>query len=299
MIKLTFSVDSIDTIIQVYNQIQVQRAFAETGLFTTISGLGPVSLIAGISTYTLNDASGTSSDWYIFRYYSTVTTYASDWSDPVLGEQGDIFYNPLYPDEINYGTAQQLVINRIRRLIGDPVGLRREYGEEALSSIHDDGKTYQFDEKGWPAAIFVNNIGYNTSTDPTVNGYTYLRFNENVSTIATISGVSYGIDMFYYTFRFSNREIMEAYDNCAIPIGLTIDTASQEAYMLQTAIDLLFGESLESSVEDGAIIRDEGSLYDPSPGLAARKALIDKLQKRLDDLIKSSVLSGIFGVRVE
>jgi hypothetical protein len=69
--------------------------------------------------------------------------------------------------------------------------------------------------------------------------------------------------------------------------------------MLQTAIDLLMQENWEDVIEDGARIRDEGSSYDPSPGLRMRDDLIDKLQKRLDDAIKASILSGIEGVLID
>jgi hypothetical protein len=76
-------------------------------------------------------------------------------------------------------------------------------------------------------------------------------------------------------------------------------TANSEHYMLQTAIDTLMQENWEYSAEDGAVVRDEGSTYDPSPGFVFREDLIDKLQKRLDLAIKQAMLSGISGIRVE
>lgn len=311
MIRLTFTVDNISTVIQVYNQIQVARSSTETGTFTTVSGLGPVNLSAGTSTYTLDDATGVSTDWYVSRYYSTVTGYYSEWSSPVLGEAGEIFYNPLYPEEITYGTAQKLVIDRIRILIGDPVRLRREYGEEAMASVHLDSKTFELPETGWPASVIMGGTNFNDISDPSVNDYRYLRFNSYIGdiceTCVTYSGcepemtktIPSGIDVWYYTFRHSDRQIMEAYDSCPPPTPLTIATANSEVYMVQTAIDLLRKELWEDATEDGASIKDEGSHYNPEPGLKVRKQLLDDLTKRRDDLVDSLMLTGITGVLID
>ena len=303
MIYLTFSVDSISTVLQVYNQILIERSVAETGVYTTVSGLGPIDLYSGQSTYTETDEYGTSTNWYKSRYYSTVTSNYSGYSSPVLGDAGDLYYNPIYPPEVSYGTSQQLVIDRIRLLMGDPLNLRREHGEEAEASIHSNGKVYELAEKGWPVNVTMNNVQYNDSSNPTVNGYRYLIFNDFIDTTSVVcSGTEtrqYGVDIWYYSFRHSPRQISEAYDNIPPPAGLTITTATAEHYMLQTAIDLLMQENWESSAEDSAMIRDEGTLYDPSPGFRFRENLIDKLQKRLDDLVKVAILGGIGGIRLD
>jgi len=303
MIRLSFIVDNIDTVLQVYNQIRIQSAPTESGPFTTTSGLGPINLISGQSGYSIIDTEGTSSTWYISQYYSTVTTSESSWSDPVLGDTGDLFYNPLYPDEVIYGTAQKLVIDRIRLLIGDPSGLNREYGEDAASSIHPDGKTYEFDETGWPVSIFMNGQSYNSSTNPTVNGYKYLIFDEYIDVTSVVcSGtrtVEHGVDIYYYVFRWSDRQIIEAYNSTPAPPGLTILTANAESYMLYTAINLLGSENLHDAVEDGAVVRDEGSSYDPTPGLRFREVLLDDLNKKLNAVVKSLILGGVTGIRLD
>jgi len=299
MIYLTWTVDNINVVIQAYDQIRIERAPAEDGPFTTVSGLGPITLVADQSTYTEVDNYGTTTDWYRSRYYNSSSDLYSGWSDPVLGEAGVIYHNPLYPPEVSYGTAQRLVIDRIRRLIGDPIGLNREYGSEAASSIHSDNKTYELDEKGWPASIHMGGEAMNDITDPIVNGYKYLVFDEDIS-ITTWSGCTeYGVDIWYYVFRWSDREIMEAYDNCPVPTGLTIITANSEAYMLKTAYELLYSEVWEDSGEDGAIVRDEGTLYNPEPGQRTRRELLENLKKRLDDLVKSLILTGISGVLID
>jgi hypothetical protein len=148
----------------------------------------------------------------------------------ILGEPGDLYYDPVYAPEIVYGTADQLIIDRIRLYIGDPIDIRREYGEEALSSIHPDGKTYELDEKGWPTYITMGGKAYTSSPNPSVNGYRFLRFNEYIDDVCTTCSsyvgncgedvtrdVTYGVDIWYYTFRHSDRQIMEAYDSCPPP----------------------------------------------------------------------------------
>ena len=329
MITLTFTIDTITDVLTVFNRIEIRRyigtddtptypvtdAMADAQ-YTTVSGIDVVAgvsdttyieLTSSYSQYYFRDPDGEDTNWYISRYYNITTNAVSAWSDPILGEPGDIYYNPLYPREIEYGTEDQMIIDRIRIYMGDPVGLNREYGEDAASSIHPDGKTYELDEKGWPASVNMNGQQYNSTADPSINGYRYLRFNDFIDitqTVVTgtcdnIRTITYGVDIWYYTFRHSDREIMEAYNTCTPPPSLTVTTANSEAYMLQTAIDLLTQELWEDSGEDGAVVTDEGSRYDPSPGLRARQELIDKLQKRLDTLVASLILTGITGVLLD
>ena len=318
-VRLSFTVSDVNTVVLIYDYIEVARSDT-ISTPATLSGVGgpydllpgallpvveghPILLDAGVTNYAIYDTDGVSTSWYISRYvkYDGAGGYSvvSGWSDPVLGEPGDIYYNPLYPPEISYGTADQLIIKRIRRLMGDPVGLRREFGEEAASSIHFDNKTYELDEKGWPVDVHMGGVAMNDNTDPTINGYRYLKFSDDISTTTWSGCVEYGVDIWYYTFRWSDREIMEAYDTCPPPVGLTTLTATSEAYMLQTAIELLYSEVWEASAEDGAVITDEGTRYDPSPGLDTRKALLDDLQKKLNKLTESLILTGITGVLID
>jgi len=328
MINLTFTVDNIGTVTTLYDRIQIRR-YTGTGVpdspvtdlvamseYTTISGTDTISsrddvsdvlLYSAYSQYYFAHPAGVASDWYISRYYNNSNQAASGWSDPVLGEPGDLFYDPVYPPEIEYGTEDQLIIERIRKMIGDPLDIRREYGEDAASSIHPDGKTYEMDEKGWPASINMNGIQYTSTANPSVNGYRYLRFDEYIDiTLTSYSGtcedfrtLTYGVDIWYYTFRNSDRQIMEAYNTSPIPAGLSSANVTTEAYILQTAIDLTYKELGEDLIEDGAVVTDEASKYDPTPGLEGRLDLLEKLKKRLDDLIKALVLSGITGVLID
>jgi len=322
MIRLTFTVDNISTVSEIYDRIEIRRSSSTTeptyndpswesipysdiipdsSYYTTVDTDGNIILSPTRSVYVIIDRNGNAADWYSSRYFSTTTSgIESLWSDPVLGEEGDLYYNPLYPEENGgYGTSDKRIIDRIRMLIGDPVGLRREYGEEAYSSVHPDGRVYEMDEKGWPANIIMGGIPFNDGTNPYVNGYKYLLFTEDISKSVMVSGTLQTVDIWYYTFRHSDREIMEAYDNTPPPLGLTEVTATPEAYMLACAIDLIRSEFILDATEDGATITDEGSKYDPSPGLKARKDLLDDLKKKLDDLVKTLILSGIEGVLID
>ena len=311
MITLTFTVDSISVVIQVYDQIQVQRSVTEDGTFVTVSGVGPVTLSAGVTSYTLTDIEGTSTDWYRSRYYSTITGYYSEWSEPVLGDTDELFYNPLYPDEVEYGTSQQLVIDRIRRLIGDPKRVRRIHGEDALAYVHTDGKTIELPDYGWPVTVIMGGVSHTSLTNPSVDGYKYLRFNDYIGDICnvevTYSGcenpiektVEEGLDIFYYNFRNSDRQIYETYDATPAPPPLTSTSATAEVYMLAAAIDILSQELWEDLTEDGAEIRDEGTTYNPEVGLQERRKLLDGLKKKLDDLVDSLRFIEISGVLID
>ncbi len=307
-IRLSFSVDDINTVILIYDQIQVARLDGSTDgtpatvpPYTTLSGVSghPIDLSTGTTNYSLYDTDGVSTSWYMSRYINTGTSAYSGWSDPVLGEAGDLFYNPLFPPEIAYGTADERVIDRIRRLIGDPKGLRREYGEDATSSIHFDNKTYELDEKGWPVSVAMGGIQMNDSTDPTINGYRYLRFDQDISVTTYSGSIEYGVDIWYYVFRHSDREIMEAYDNQPPPPPLTTTTANSEVYMLATAIELLEGELWEDATEDGAAIRDEGSNYNPEPGLTVKQKMLAALRKKLADMVKALQMPYVGGVLID
>jgi len=334
MIGLSFTIDNISTVLTAYNHIQIAKYTGtesdqppgptdDVDNWVTMSGSAefpiPIALSANQSFYQAYDNDGEYNDWYSSRYIwmttesgvSTIDT-ANGWSSPILGETGDLYYDPEFPKEVNYGTADQRIIDRIRIYTGDPLSLRREYGEEAMASIHPDGKTYELSESGWPVFITMGGKAFNDTLNPSVNGYRYLKFQEYIDEMcSTCSGITsvcgeeiiketvHGVDIWYYSFRESDRQIMNAYETCPVPSQLTETTATPSVYMIQTAIDLLRKELIEDSTESGAKIRDEGSSYDPSEGLKIRKALLDDLKKRLDEMIKTLMMQSISGVLID
>jgi hypothetical protein len=333
LISFAINVDNVSNIIKVFDTIQIRKyigsgspsapvsdlvAFSD---YTTISGIDTINNRTDISDialsnnynqYYFTDPFGYGEDWYIYRYYDSGDSATSSWSDPFQGGIDDIYYNPQFPVEITYEASDQMIIDRIRLYIGDPIELVREYGDEALSSIHADGKTYELDVKGWPAYINMGGLQYNTINDPSINGYKFLRFKEFIDDVCeecvTYSGscgedvtkdVTHGVDIWAYTFRYSDREIMEAYNNCPPPSPLTISTANSEVYMIQTAIDLLRAELWRDATEDGATVVDEGTSYNPSTGLTVRRDLLKDLLARRDALVKALQLTGIAGVLID
>lgn len=330
MIGITFNVENIATVLQAYNQIQCIRYISditeqpETPVGTIVSLTDwavvsgteaypfPIDLESGTTIYMGYDPLGDATDWYSSRYYNSTNDAASAWSAPILGSEGDLFYDPIYPDEVSISDEDMAIITRIRTYIGDPKGLRREFGEEALASLHPDRKTFELAEKGWPVYITMGGKAFTSSSNPAVNGYRYLRFQEPVDDICyscledenlcgdvTTKLMTSSIDVWYQTFRLSDKQILAAYDNCFPPPPLTTSTANTQCYVLQTAIDLITQELFEDSIEDGRKLQDDKSVYDPSSGMAIRKGLLDKLKKDLDDLVKSLMFTDLQGVLID
>ena len=78
-----------------------------------------------------------------------------------------------------------------------------------------------------------------------------------------------------------------------IPARVPTDSVTEDHLILQASIDLLENMTSEDMTEDGATIRDDQSLYDPSPGLRERDKTIKRLKKMLDDLIEESINNAI------
>ena len=318
MITITVSVDNISNVLMVFSRVQLLK-YTGSGVptlpvnineYTTITNgidqinnrnnVSDIILSSGFTQYYFVDSAGDGDSWYISRYTNESFTTFSSWSDPIQGELGSFYYNPLYPPEVDYGTQDKLVINRIRLLIGDPVGLSRMHGQEALSYLHQDKQVFELEEKGWPCSINMFNTQYTSSVNPTVNGYRYLRFNTPLDTsITTISGVDTSVDIWYYTFRNSDRQIMQVYNNCYPPTPLTTSNCTPDIYMLQSAYDILNSETWEAISEDGVLVIDNRDTYDPTPGLQSRDKMLNRLKASLDLAIKALRLSGIGGVRID
>lgn len=318
MINITITVDNLTDVLTIFSRIDILKytgsstpsspiniaeyMFINDGIDQTNNrpNVSNVLLFNSISQYSFVDPSGDSNSWYISRYSNNSGITTSGWSDPIQGDDGSLYYNPIYPSEMNYGTADKLIINKIRLLIGDPVGVARSFGEDALTNFHSDNVVFELQEKGWPTSINIYGTQYNSSVNPSVNGYKYLKFTSPVNlTSTTISGIEQSLDVWYYTFRYSDKQLMEAYDNCIPPAPLTIDNCTQAVYLLQTAYDLLNGEVWELALEDGASISDNRDTYNPTPGLNARDKLLERLKKQLADAIKYNLFSGFSGVRID
>jgi hypothetical protein len=290
MIQLTIYVDDITTVMSVFTHIRLYTSSEENGSYTH---LDYIALVGGQSVYEYTHVAGTSDTWYKSSYWSVSTE--SSLSDPVQGADAELYHYPTYPTEVSFSTSEQSLIRKIRRLIGDNKAVERMYldGDEFISALKEDDKTVDIDDRGWPVYITVNDVEKTSYQDPVVQGYKYLTFS------GTLDSDSDVVAIWYYSFKFSDREIYQAYSDAMIPPGLTSTSVTQDHLILQSAIDLLQNMYAEDAVDDGAVIRDDMSLYDPTPGLRQRDALIKRLQDMLDILVKQYMFSDVSGVLVD
>jgi len=288
MIQLTIYVADIATVMATFTHIRLYTSTEELGTYTH---LVYIPLSAGQSTYEYIHVAGTSDTWYRSSYWSVSTE--SSLSDPVQGDCAELYHYPTYPTEVEFTSAEEQIIRRIRRYIGDLKGLDRLYIElegEYCSTVQEDNKTVDLEKTGWPVYITLNGVEKTSEIDPMVQGYQWLTFS------GTISGTNYPIDIWYYTFKFSDRQIYEAYSDAILPAFVSADCVTQAHLILQAAIDLLENMTAEDMVNNGAVVRDGLDLYDPEPGLRERNNLIGRLQKQLDSLIQECIKSGMLGL---
>jgi len=292
MIRLTITVANISDVMALYTHVRLYTSDEAGGTYTH---LAYVLLVSGVSTYLYDHVEGTLDTWYKSSYYNSNTTAESATSDPVQGSKAELFYSPTYPPEFVFDTSELNIIRKIRRFIGDFKGLGRLYidEDEFCNYVKDDSKTVDLAEKSWPVYISVNNVEKTSLLEPIVQGYQYITFS------GTLDESSDTLDIWYYTFKFSDREVYEAYGDTLIPPGLTSSTVTQDHLILQAAIDLLENATSEDMINDGAVVRDDRSLYDPSPGLRERAATIERLKKMLDSLIKQYQFSNLTGMLID
>jgi len=290
MINLTIEVTDIATVLLTYNQIRLYTSDAADGTYTYLNSL---PLLVGVSTYTYLDIAGTPDVWYKSSYYHSTTLVESALSNAAHGTAPSLFHTVSYPQEYNFNADEEIIIRRIRRAIGDVKQLSNLYadGTEFCTSILGDSKTIDLGEKGWPVYISIDNVEYTSLDDPIVQGYRYLTFSGTLNS-GVVNDV---INIWYQTFKFSDREVYEAYGDAMIPPLVPPDCVSQDHLILQAAIDLLESMAAEDMVDDGAAIRDDMTAYDPSPGLRERNNLINRLRKQLDALVTECIRNGLLG----
>jgi len=295
MIRLTIQVEDINVVMTMYDIIRIYRSDAKEGTYAIV---GLVALVGGQSNYAFTDQDGTPDHWYKSRYYNTGNTNESSFSNAVHGTV-TLYHDVTYPPEFVFSTEEQLLTRKIRRYIGDLKGLDRLYIDqetgEFCSNILEDNRTIDMVDKMWPVYVAVDGVEFTTLTDPVVQGYRYLTFSGTL-----ISGTQTKlIEIWYHTFKFAERQVYEAYGDAMIPPGLTAASVTQDHLILQAAIDLLENMTSEDMVDDGAVIRDDQTLYDPSPGLREREKTIKRLRKMLDDLIIQYRFYGLEGVLID
>jgi len=297
MVRLTITVTDIDTVVQLYQYIRLYRSDEEEG---TYDHLAYITLLPSVTTYTYDDITGTTDYWYRSSYYGN--SGESSLSDPVQGISPALFHGITYPVEVEFDADQEIIIRKIRRYIGDFHRLSRMYLEDCASNscdfIHADEKTIELESKGWPVLVSLATVSGSEEktslTDPIVQGYKYLTFS---GTLMNSGVCDYDIiDIWYYTFKFSDREIYEAYGDAMIPANVPSASITSDHLILQAAISLLENMTSDDMVDDGAVINDDASKYDPSPGLAERAKTIKRLKAMLDELVDEVIKDQIIAL---
>lgn len=291
MIKITISVSNISDVLLLYDRIRVYYSDAESGTYTYADS---IPLQTGVSEYYYYHCDGDEDTWYKSSYYNSTTGDESSLSNASRGSAPALYNNITYPEEYEFTADEDTTVRKIRRLIGDLKQLSHLYvdSNSFCTYVLNDEKTIDLKEKGWPVYIKINDTEYTSSSNPYVQGYRYLTFSDTLN-----SGVQNDtIEIWYHTFKFSDREIYEAYIDVIMPPGLSSSIVNKDHLIIQTAIDLLENMWAEDMVDDGASVRDDQTLYDPSPGLRERDKLIARLKKRLQGLIDESIKNAMLGM---
>jgi len=291
MIKVTITVSDISNTMLMYDRINIYTSDSETGTYTYSDY---VLLQAGVSEYEYFDCDGDEDTWYKSSYYNSSSENESSLSNAAQGSIPSLYHTVTYPEEYEFNADEDIVVRKIRRLIGDLKQLEHKYvdTDDFCNYVLGDNHTVDLGEKGWPVYISVNSTEYTTLENPVVQGYRYLTFSGTLQT----GNTNDTMELWYHTFKFSDREVFQAYADVIMPPMLTSTTVTKDHLILQTAIDLLENMWAEDMVDDGASVRDDQTLYDPSPGLKERDKLIARLQKRLDALINESIKNAMLGL---
>lgn len=302
-VSLAIVVDDItNTIAAGYTHIKVYRSPEDdTGFFEITTPSVMLELQPGVSNYSFVDTSGTTQHWYKTTFYDANLPAESAFSDPFRGDFVDTnFRTATYPEEGLFTPYDRLVISRVRSLVGDRKEVSRDYisAETGYSSISSDGKTYTFSNpKGWPLSVELDGIEHTSLTDPYVQDYQFLTFSG--SQVSTVSGV---LDVWYYHFRYSDSEIMTAFNSLTAPYPLTPEDISFDFKILSVAIELLAAELSAAGVNSGV----EVDIYEeirinPKLGLDSRFSNLKRLMDQRDAMIALLLRDrySLFGVLID
>lgn len=298
---LTIEVDNPATVVLSYDKIKVYSATSKSGTYAEITTASTRLAISSATTYSYTDLNGTATTWYRTSFFNSTTSAESSLSTPRQGLPDRNYQGTTFPPEVQLSTSEQTVINWIRQTIGDYKELRRDYVNDCYDNVFEDRLVYELQDKGWPVKVRLDGREFSvahvqTNFNPTVDGNKFITFTGITGKVITTTGI---LDVWYNTFRFSDKEILEAYDNTTTPAGIPTANATTEMYILKASISILEGEIWQDMINAGSRVVDGDTTFDPSPGLAGRQRMIDSLKTRLDDVVRKA-RSGIFtGVRID
>ncbi len=304
-VQLTIEVTDISaTLLAGYTKIKIYRSALETSGFdeiTTSSTTVPLQI--GVSDYEFIDAGGTTSHWYRYTYYDPNTPAESEFSSSFLGDYYDTNFTAAnYPEEGVFTNDDRLVLDKVRSMIGDRKELTRDFvsAETGYSSISSDEYTHTLSNpKGWPVKVILDDVSYTTAANPVVNDYQFITFSG--SQISTTSGT---LDIWYYHFRFSDAEVMRAYNGLTPPYPLEAADVTFELAILCVAIELLSSELSGTSASSGVEVDiHEEIRINPKVGLDSRYANLKRLIAERDAIIAGieddTYDDDLFGVLID
>jgi hypothetical protein len=287
-----------------YNCIKIYRSDYENGYFSEITSASTRPIISVSSKYiNYEDTTvyGTSSAWYKTSYYNNITLAESSLSTASQGiavEQTSLV--STYPVEVNLTSTDRFNVERIRYYIGDEKRTYRDYVSPSclagFENVSSDGSTYSFEHpKSWPLKVVKDSVEYPSSSNPIVVGYSMLTFSG--TSISTASGT---LDVWYDSFRHSDREILDIYNTTPEPPYMTTATTTSDMYHINASITILEMELRQIMGETSGSFSLVGELsYNPEPLLRQKKEDIADLKKKLKELTDEMSSAMITGVRID
>jgi len=305
---LTITVRSVTAVAAVFDQLLVLSATSANGPFTTLATI----TLTSAGAYSTLDTAATAGTYYKAQYHNSSTLVSSVFSE--LAQETGIFSEytvptstASYPPEIALTEQDREIVESIRVSLGDFGIIERDYFNSSdtnssfacASQISADQKTWELIEyKGWPQRVVINGTEKTSITDPQVLGYRFLTFS---GAAACITGT---LDVFYNHFRFSDREIILAYDranNFLVSCGLTVGQITTEMLIIQASILLLEGEARDFATA-AVEIRDGDTSFSNTRGLQARNEDLADMKQKIREMIECARYNASYaleGVRID
>lgn len=301
-IVVTIQVSSSSAVIDAgYDVIKVYRSSYQDGTFLEVSTESTrPTLDEDVTYYNFQDDTGTSSSWYKTSYLNSSTLTESSLSTAAKGiEVEQEHTDSTYPAEITLTSSDSYDVDRVRYYIGDPKVVKRDYVSptctNSYQNVSGDGYTYQFENRGWPLKIIKDSVEYTSSSNPYVTDYNYITFSG--STISTTSGV---VDVWYETFRHADREILKVFNTTPNPPYVSTASVTDEMTRISAAITIIREEIAQLMGETSGSFNLQGEIsFNPEPLLRQKKALLEELKNKLQELVDEAITGSIEGVRVE
>ena len=212
-----------------------------------------------------------------------------------------LFASTTYPPETTLDSDETRIVAEIRNLIGDFEQVDYDfYGNVDFDArVFANDTTYRFSEevKGWPLKVTVSGTDFTTSSNPTVNNYQWLVFDTAALSETTFT-------MFFKTFRFSDVEILAAYDQSLVLLtqrSLPDEELTEGLRTLQAAITLLEAE-LGKNAENYIQIQDGKTIFNNTGGGRIAQGRLAELRREFEKAmfdIRQHVSLQLVPIRVE